>query len=121
MRLGASLPTPAAVHKNRFWRTAVMSDANSTARPPAGKPNKPYPEFPLFPHATKRWAKKIRGKMHYFGPWDDPDAALAKYNAEKDALHSGKRTRDTSEGVTVKVLANAYLNHKQALLDAGEL
>lgn len=85
------------------------------------KPQKPSPEFPLFPHATKRWAKKIRGKMHYFGPWDDPDGALKKYLEQKDALHSGRKPREVSEGVTVKDLANAYLNHQKAKLDRGDL
>jgi hypothetical protein len=98
-----------------------MSDANSTAPAPAGKPNKPYPDFPLFAHATRGWDKKIRGKMHYFGPWDDPDGALKKYLKEKDALHAGRNPRRVSAGVTVKDLCNVFLNAKQALVDSGEL
>jgi integrase len=95
-----------------------VSDRNSTAR---HKPAKPYPEFPLFAHATGRWAKKIRGSMHYFGQWADPDAALTKYLDQKDALHAGKRPRSDSDALTVKELANHFLNAKQSLVDTGEL
>ncbi len=41
---------------------------NSTARRAASKPTKPRPDFPLFPHATGRWAKKVQGTLLYFGP-----------------------------------------------------
>jgi integrase len=98
-----------------------MSANHSTAPAASAKPSKPYPEFPLFPHATKRWAKKIRGQLHYFGPWSDPDGALQKYLQQKDALHAGRKPRESTEGVTVRDLANAFLNHKKALLEAGEL
>src|SRR5262249_39431435 len=60
-------------------------------------------------------------QLHYFGPWDDPDGALAKYLEQKDALHAGRKPRAATEGVTVKDLANCFLNAKQALVDAGEL
>src|SRR6266545_6764784 len=94
----------------------VMSESNPTK--PA-KPSKPYPDFPLTAHPAGYWCKKIRGKLHYFGPWADSDAALAKYREQKDALHAGRTPRPDAGALTVKELANAFLNHKQALLDAG--
>ena len=41
-----------------------MSDST-----PKREPSKPYPDFPLFPHATKRWPRKIKGKLCCCGPW----------------------------------------------------
>lgn len=96
-----------------------MSEVNpttSTRADKTAKPNKPRPDFPLFPHAVGQWAKKIGAKLHYFGVWSDPDAALKKYLKEKDDLHAGRKPRQDTEGLTVKELANAFLNHKRAIL-----
>jgi hypothetical protein len=73
-----------------------MSKDNSTAPSSTDKPSKPYPDFTLFPYATKRWAKKIRGKLRYFGPWSDPHKALEKNQKEKEELHSGRKPREVS-------------------------
>jgi hypothetical protein len=43
------------------------------------KPQKPNAAFPLFAHNNGQWAKKIKGSLHYFGPWSDPDAAVARF------------------------------------------
>jgi integrase len=96
-----------------------IHDSTPSARP--DKPNKPSANFPLFRHASGQWAKKIRGRMYYFGKWDDPDAALDSYLKQKEDLHAGRTPRPDPEGVTVKDVVNAFLNHKQTLLDAGEL
>ena len=49
----------------------------------AARPGKPTPDFPLFAHGNGQWAKKSKGKLRYYGPWANPDAALGKYRAEK--------------------------------------
>lgn len=81
----------------------------------------PHPDFPLFPHGSGRWAKKVRGKLHYFGPWDNPDAALEKWLAEKDDLLAGRTPRPTRDGLNVADLANRFLTAKRHLVDTREL
>jgi integrase len=108
------------------------------------RPSKPTPDFPLFPHATRRWAKKIRGRFVFFGPWDDPYGALDRFLVQKDALLAGSAppssTRNGSgpatgppddngtpgavggaPGPTVRDLVNQFLTAKQRRLDSGDM
>jgi integrase len=98
-----------------------MTMSDSTRKRAREKPAKPRPDFPLFPHATGRWAKKIRGRLHYFGPWEDPQGALQRYLREKDYLHAGRTPPAEAEGLTVRSLVNAFLRSKKAKMDRGEL
>lgn len=92
-----------------------------TCRPSVKRPTKPYPGFPLFPHATRRWAKKIRGKLVYFGPWTEPDAALQLYLDQRDDLYAGRQPRTSPDGATVRDLCNRFLTAKRTLADTGEI
>jgi len=65
-----------------------MSLDRSRCAPARVKPAKPSPDFPLFPHATGRWAKKIGGRFAFFGPWADPDGALERFLAQREALYA---------------------------------
>ncbi len=85
------------------------------------KPDKPYPDFPLYAHATRRWAKKIRGKLYYFGPWDDWRKALDTYQDQRDDLYAGRKPRQRGEGLVVKDLCNRFMTAKQRQRDTGEI
>jgi len=99
--------------------------AKSTTRAPKQKPpTKPRPDFPLFPHARGYWAKKVRGKLEYFGKIvDDPkgEAAINEWLAERDNLLAGHARRGTREGLIVRDLCNRFLTAKQTLVDSFEL
>jgi len=78
----------------------------------------------LFPHATGRWAKKVRGKFCYFGKIaDDPkgDAALILWLEQKDDLLAGRAPRVSKDGLTVKALANRFLTMQEQRRDSGEI
>ena len=87
----------------------------------ADKPRKPHPDFPLFAHAAGVWAKKVRGKLHYFGPWADPDAALKRWLEQKDDLLAGRTPRPKADGLALRDLANRFLTAKKHLAENGKI
>ncbi len=76
------------------------------------KPKNPYPGYPLTPHPNGQWCRKIHGKVHFFGVWDDHDAALELYHKQAADLHTGRQPTVSTDALTVKDLANHYLTHQ---------
>jgi integrase len=88
------------------------------------KPGKPRPDFPLFPHARGYWARKVLGRLHYFGKVDDDpkgEAALEKWLDERDDLLAGRTPRTGQNGLTIADLCNRFLNNRREKLNSGKL
>jgi integrase len=87
------------------------------------KPKKPYDDFPLFPHGNGQWAKKIRGRLHCFGPWSNPQDALKNYLKDKDDLEAGRppRRAQGDETLTVKKMVGLFLDDKDIVVQSGEM
>ncbi len=113
-----------------------MSESSKSprARKALSRPKKPYPTFPLTPHATGKWQKKIRGQIHYFGAWarrvdgelqrvdgDGWKDALEEYKKVADDLHSGRTPRAAGDRLTVAVPCNHFLTAKLRKVEAQEL
>ena len=62
-----------------------------------------------------------QGKLHYFGPWADPNAALQKYLDQRDDLHAGRTPRVQGDGLTAAELANSFLTSKEHLRETGDI
>jgi integrase len=91
----------------------------------SGRPSKPYDDFPLFPHACGQWAKKIRGRLRYFGPWANWHAALASYLSQREDLEAGRPPRrpaaDEAPPLTVKQMVAGYLEARRLDVDSKAL
>lgn len=66
--------------------------------------------------------QKIRGTIHYFGVWGDPDAAEAKYLRVQESLQAGRvPPATTADGIRMNDLCNRFLNAKRSLVDSQEI
>ncbi len=107
-----------------------------SSRKTATRPEPPYDGFPLYAHPSGKWAKKILGKIHYFGRWGRMEQgrmvrlpyerswkdAKAEYDAHKDNLHAGRVRRNAADGaLTLADLCNRFLTAKLRSVEAGEL
>lgn len=117
----------------------MSADSTRKRRPrktASSPPEKPYGTFPLTPHASGKWQKKIGGVVYYFGRWGrrengklvrvDGDGwreALAEYKSKADDLHAGRKPQATvAEGeLTVAGICNQYLNAMLRRRQSGRL
>ena len=98
-----------------------MSTA-TTSGDPVIRPKKPRKDFPLFLHGNGQWAKKVRGRLRYFGIWADPDAAERRWYAQREDLLAGRPLRPVGpDELLVKDICNRFLTRKKAAADAGEI
>lgn len=87
------------------------------------RPQKPYDEFPLFPHRNGQWAKQIHGTPRYFGSWKTGtwQEAFERYKKEAPHLYAGNEPPPDCEGMTVKEAVNRFLHYNKLKIKDGSL
>jgi integrase len=82
------------------------------------KPSKPSPSFPLFAHASGKWAKKCQGRLRYFGRWEDPQGALREY---EQWLGTDNLSVIEPHGLSLKDACNEFYEAKVQAQREGRL
>ena len=83
---------------------------------------KPHPKFPLNPHQSGYWVKKILGKTHYIGSrWASPEEALAEWKRVQDDLYAGDTPKPAVDSLNVKDAMNFFLCDRLSKLERGEI
>lgn len=92
---------------------------STTKRTP---PKKPSRDFPLTPHPCGSWCKKIAGKLRYFGPWADPDAARKRYDEFAASVRAGRMPRPVPDGsVKVNEVCNRFVTYQHTQAQLGQI
>jgi integrase len=114
----------------------AQSSGSRTSRKAPPRPDKPYHSFPLTPHTSGKWQKKIRGRIYYFGNWarrvegklvrvdgDGWEAALREYELQAADLHAGRTPSPhaAGDGLRLKDLCNDFLTAKLRKRQRGEI
>lgn len=78
-------------------------------------------KFPLTPHPTGQYCKKIKGKIYYFGT--NKKQALQRYLDQATYLHGyeSSMAQRSNGSMTLKELCDRYLRYQHAKVLTGEL
>lgn len=68
----------------------------------------------MYAHSNGQWAKRINGRIIYFGAWGDPDGALAVWRESEEWLYSTKGSPE----VTVDEIFNRWLGDQHSRVGA---
>lgn len=91
----------------------------TTLRPKLPKPEKPWPDFPLYWHPRGYWMKRYQGlELRY-----EADAIKSHERWQKDrvSMDSGGDTSKPRKRYTLRDVVNLYLTRQKRRLDEGDL
>ena len=89
--------------------TSVSAGKPARAKSKSTGWKKPYRDFPLSYHtASGRLYKKILGTRRYFGYAAEWQAAVDKFDNERDDWYAGRVPRDRATGLTIADLCNRF-------------